>query len=86
MRRHDNIPTYKISTARGIYAVTMQRLNNTVNGGPRYRAFVITLSVNGEQEPAEDLHTVHYTFSGGYNAERAEAEKVVRYHENKYFA
>ena len=93
MRSNENMDTYVITTARGIYSVVMQSLKRTVNGGPRFRAIITTLKVNGESEPAGymtengnkivPLLAANYTFKGSYLSKDREAEKAVAYHEKK---
>lgn len=83
MRRHDSLTTYKISTARGDYAVTMQRLRNTTAGAPRYRALLTLLSGCGIcSGSVQEVTTLNYTFVGSYCGDRAEALKVVQHYEN----
>lgn len=82
MRRHDNKTTYKITTARALYAVTLDRAKNDINGNPRYNANILVLDVFGENMSGDTIYTANYTFKGSYLGDREEARKVVDYYES----
>lgn len=79
-RRLNNKTTYQIQGDLGKYAVTMERLNNTVDGNPRWAAQITRLA---DLINYEATWTICYTFTGHYYNEQDEAGWVVRYHERK---
>lgn len=79
-RRQNNKTTYQIQGDLGKYAVTMERLNNTVDGNPRWAAQITRLA---DLINYEATWTICYTFIGHYYNERDEAGWIVRYHERK---
>ena len=81
MRRLTNPSTYEVITDRARYAVTLERLKNSPEGCPRYKAAIITLEIHGEQPPSDCFYTVAYTFKGHYMNEAGEAREIVRQHE-----
>lgn len=84
-KRHNNESTYKITTDRATYAVTLEGLKNTAAGQPRYKARITTLCVKGEENNANGFYTRVYTFYGHYTNEATEAGLIVNYMENEIY-
>lgn len=80
-RRNNNKSTYRVKTARGVYAVTLERIRNDVNGNPRYSANVLVLDVFGEEMDANYIFTASYNFGGHYCGEPEEAAYIVGVYE-----
>lgn len=64
---------------KGTYAVTLTRINNDVNGNPRYQADIIDLDFLTK---ANTACSARYTFTGHHMSEQEEAEWIVDYHIN----
>lgn len=79
-RRFDNKTTYKVKGNLGVYAVTMERQRNGVNGEPRWEAQITRLDnlINWNA-----TWTVCYRFSGHYYNEADEAEWIVKHYEEE---
>lgn len=75
IRARDNRVTYRINSKHH-YLVTMQRLNNTYYGNPRYEATIINLD-------NEDIYIASfvYRFTGHYYGDIDEAKQIVLHHE-----
>lgn len=82
MRRKNNKNTYKITTERGVYAVTLERLKNNVYGNPRFSANILVIEKDGEASD-DYIFTACYTFDGHYLSERDEARFVVDHYERE---
>ena len=75
MRRYDNLTSYIIKKSRFILIVTLERLNNTASGNPRFKALV-TIYSNGEKQFNNTRNTHNYTFQGHYMSDKQEAEWI----------
>ena len=83
IKRLTNPTTYEIITNRGRYAVSLDRIKNTVNGGPRFEAIITVLDVFGETVTAGGFYSARYRFSGHYCSERDEAAQIVNVYEDE---
>lgn len=79
-KRIDNKATYKVTTNKGVYFVTLTHLKNDINGGLRYEANIIKNTATGNDNY---MTTFCYRFTGHYMGDAGEANWVVNYHENK---
>lgn len=80
VRRFNNKSTYQVWGELGEYAVTMERLNNDLNGNPRWAA---ELTIMDHVRRWGASWTVVYRFNGHYFNENDEAKWIVKYHEEK---
>ena len=76
MKRYDQINAFTIKTNRRNYIVTLERLTNTINGAPRWKAVIICPEKN-----AKDFYNAVYTFTGHYYNAYGEAEFIVNEYE-----
>lgn len=85
MRRYDNLSTYVIDTNHGKYAVTMERIKNTPDGGPRFKALITNIAPNESDtiSPFVARNTYVYTFKGHYMSDEEEAKWVLERHEEE---
>lgn len=75
-KQHNTQTTYLLNN----YLITIERINNDVNGNPRFKAIITSLKGLNN-----DKHTLSYvyTFKGHYDAEEGEADFILNYHLNK---
>jgi hypothetical protein len=78
VKRHDQINVFNIATERRSYIVALERLNNGINGNPRYKAVIIF-----PEEDTKSMYNAVYTFSGHYYGEYGEAEYIVKIYEEQ---
>lgn len=74
MKRLNQISCYKIDTSKHHYIVTLERLNNTSSGTPRFKAIIMIYSDSGV---VNSLYNAVYTFNGHYMNELGECEWIV---------
>lgn len=79
-RRLNNKTTYLVRGDLGKYAVTMTRLNNDVNGNPRWEAEITKID---SLISWDATWTICYHFTGHYYNEQDEAGWVVRHFERE---
>lgn len=84
-RRNNNRSTYRHETSRAAYLVTLERLNNTTSGTPKYNANVIVLEVFGEPHTGNTYYTPNYTFSGWYRGDEDAVSYIVSCYESEVF-
>lgn len=80
-RRLNNVNTFLIEHHNVRELVTLRRLNNDVNGHPRYEAtltYLDSMSLNNYSETSSRV----YHFTGHYTGDKAEAEWIANYHYN----
>lgn len=83
MRRLDNLSAYILTTDRGEYCVTMQRIKNNRDGNPRFKAYITTIKLKTGVYLSNTRNTVVYTFTGHYMSEEGEAKWILeRYEES----
>jgi hypothetical protein len=75
-KRNTNPTTYVVNGDKSDYLVTLERLKNTTNGNPRFKATIVDLN-------SYCYHTVSYTFNGHYCGDFGECEWIVKHHENQ---
>lgn len=78
-KRFTNSTVYLVQREH-TYAVTLTRINNDVNGNPRYKAEFFDTHYLASDGLA---CVIHYTFTGHYMSELKEAEWIVDYHINQ---
>ena len=80
VRRLNNKSTYRVRGDLGTYAVTMERLNNDVNGNPRWGAQITRVDnlINYDA-----TWTICHTFTGHHYNEQDEAGWIVRHFERE---
>lgn len=77
-KRQNQIDTFKISTEKRDYVVTLEHLKNDSNGNPRYKAVIIFI-----EQCTEFYYNAVYTFSGHYLCGYGEAQWIVEYYEKE---
>lgn len=75
-RRLNMINAFSITTDRRNYIVTLERLKNTINGAPRFKAVIIFT-----EPEAPSFYNAVYTFTGHYRSDYQEAAEIVRQYE-----
>jgi hypothetical protein len=75
MKRLDNQMAFIISKNGKMYVVILERINNDINGNPRYKAII---TFNDFQECEKVAYV--YTFTGHYCGEKGEAEYILNRH------
>lgn len=78
IKRQNQIDAFQISTEKGNYIVTLERLKNDVNGNPRYKAVIICIEQN-----TTIYYNATYTFTGHYLCAYGEAQWIVEYYEKE---
>ena len=75
--RQTNKSSYRVTTEKGHYIVTLSCIKNTYSGNPRFEANIICLD-------AGDVYcfTQCYRFLGHYMSDYDEAVFIVKYAEN----
>lgn len=73
-RRLNAIDAYSIDG----YIITLERLNNTYSGNPRFKAVIIK-----PEEGTKAFYNAVYTFSGHYLSNIDEAREILRQHKIK---
>lgn len=81
MRRKNNRNSYRITTPRANYAVTLDRIRNDASGNPRFEANILVLNVFGEEMDSTFIYTPVFTFSGHYSGDEEEARWIVNQYE-----
>lgn len=76
-KQRDNKATYRVITSKH-WLVTLERLNNTYCGQPRYEATLINLDIDDVY-----IGSFVYRFTGHDYGEAEEAQYIVKHHENK---
>lgn len=82
-RRNTNKNTYRVTTSRAAYAVTLESIRNSASGTPRFTANILVLDVFGEQMSGSFIYTPSYTFTGHYSADEEEAAYIVGVYESE---
>ena len=74
-RQLNQIDAFKVDD----YVVTLERLKNTVDGCPKFKAVVIHI-----EEGSKDFYNAVYTFHGHYMNNDKEAAWIVDYHKTNH--
>lgn len=82
LKRLNQLSIVDVTTKRGVYKVVLERLKNTYDGAPRFKAIIIIMEIFGAIG-VTGTYNIVYTFKGHYHNDMGEAQWIVEQYEEE---